>query len=474
MVAKLTVDSFSRICFHTTETKIKFFRNQGKQKTERNSMNSSQNKKAAIVTLGCRVNQYESRAIGEYLEKAGVTVSEEPQSDCGVVIVNTCAVTAESERKSRQTVRRINKLCPDAKIIVTGCHAQLHPENAKALPGVSYICGNEKKLDCVREALSLLENKAPTEKTGNLVFSGQYENYAVSTPDHTRAYIKIEDGCENKCTYCIIPKVRGPVRSKPASDVISEVKDVCSKGYREIVLTGIETCSYGYGLAELIEKLSEIPTLERIRLSSVNPAKINRNFTDRVAGNSKFCPHFHLSLQSFCDRTLNRMKRQYNTKMICENCLYIREKIKNVCFTADMICGFPGETDSDFEQTLKNTAEFGLLYAHIFPYSDRPGTEASAMSDKISKETAEARCAELRKTVGKTRNIILNKFISDKTPLKLLVEKCANGMITGHTENFIETKAAVTSMINPGQTVNIFIKSHDDSLPFNMPESVVF
>ena len=443
--------------------------------TQKNPLTETTAKrKTAVVTLGCRVNQYESRAIAERLENAGVTVTETPEPDCDSVIINTCAVTAESERKSRQTIRRMKKLCPAAGIIVTGCYAQLRPDKAAAIPGVTYVCGNEKKMDCAEHVLCRHGSDDEARKTENLIFSGNYENYRVLRPDHTRAYVKIEDGCENKCAYCIIPEVRGPVRSKAPEDVYEEVRDLCENGFREIVLTGIETCSYGYGLTELINRLSSLQRLERIRLSSVNPAKINRAFTDSVSDNPKLCPHFHLSLQSCCDKILNGMKRQYNVRMITENCDYMREKIRNVCFTADMICGFPGETDDDFAETLKNVSRLRLLFAHIFPYSDRPGTAASAMPQKVPAETAEARCAELRKAVGISRNTVIESFISSKTPLRLLVEKYRNGFVTGHTENFIETSAAVSKDIKCGEILNIHLVNHEASRPFDMPESVVF
>ena len=408
----------------------------------------SNNFKVAVCTLGCRVNQYESRAISEYLEAAGCEILPFG-SVCDAYVINTCAVTAESERKSRQMARRAYKTNPNAKIIMTGCASQLHPEAAQKLPGVCYVGGNSSKLSAARAVLLALNEQTNDVVTDEMSISREYESYSVKTPDHTRAYVKIEDGCENRCAYCIIPKVRGPVRSKKPDEVLAEVRHLAKTGYKEIVLTGIETCSYQHGLSELIREIHSIDGIERIRLSSANPSFINKKFTDSVKDLPKFCPHFHLSLQSFCDKTLNAMRRKYNSRMIFENCLYLRENIPNICFTADMICGFPNETDEDFEITLQNTEKLGLLFAHIFPYSDRPGTEASAMKNKIEESVKAERCAALRATVNETRSKIISDYIDKKTVLSALIETEKDGYFLGHTENFIEVR--VKSSLSPCQ-----------------------
>lgn len=413
-------------------------------------------KKVSVSTLGCRVNQYESRAICEYLEEKGIEIAPFGQP-CDAFIINTCAVTAESERKSRQMIRRAHKINPDAPIIVTGCQSQLHPKDALDINGVVYVGGNASKMEAAKAVIDAFNTHSIEPTTADLTITSEYEQYSVRVPDHTRAYVKIEDGCENKCAYCIIPKVRGPVRSKSPENVICEVKALAKLGYKEIVLTGIETCSYQYGLADLIDELSKIDGIERIRLSSVNPAFIKPKFVDRIKNNKKFCPHFHLSLQSFCDTTLNAMRRQYNTKMIKENCAYLRENIPSVCFTADMICGFPGEDDEDFATTLQNTAELGLLFAHIFPYSDRPETEASKMQEKIDEATKNVRCTALRETVKTTQNEILTDYINNKTPLSLLIETEKDGYLYGHTENFIEARIKKTDGIDTGKIIPVIL-----------------
>ena len=390
----------------------------------------------AICTLGCRVNQYESRAISEYLEARGASIRDFSEK-CDAYIINTCAVTAESERKSRQMARRAYKLNPEAFIVMTGCQAQLHPETAKALPGVRYVCGNASKLDAARAVLGGFDISDDSCLCTVGAIAPEYENYSVKQPDHTRAYIKIEDGCENKCAYCVIPKVRGPIRSKPFDSVVEEVKAVAALGYKEIVLTGIETCSYQYDLAKLMRVLSEIDGIERIRLSSVNPAFINRRFAETIKDMPKICPHFHLSLQSCCDNTLNAMKRKYNTRMLFENVTALRENIPNLCFTADVICGFPGETDEDFETTRSNISALGLLHAHVFPYSKRPDTLAATMPNQVDEAVKAKRCEILFSEVTENKKRIISDFSEKGTVFSVLFETESNGTYFGHTENFI-------------------------------------
>jgi len=389
-----------------------------------------------ICTLGCRVNQYESRAIAERLEEKGFEIKD--FSDiCDAYIINTCAVTAESERKSRQMARRAYKQNNGAIILMTGCQAQLHPEAAASLPGVRYIGGNASKLEVADAVEALFLGRCDVMKN-TVEITDEYEQYSVSTPDHTRAYIKIEDGCKNKCAYCVIPKVRGPVRSKPFQAVLNEVQEVAEKGYKEIVLTGIEVTDYQYDLGSLINSVSEIEGIERIRLASVNPAFITPSFIDGIKHNSKFCHHFHLSLQSCCDKTLHDMRRQYSVKMLKRNIGYARQALSDIAFTADIICGFPGETEEDFLETLNNITELGLIHAHIFPYSPRPETEAAEMPNQVSENVKKTRCERLLKICQCSRYNIINEFKEAKIPFHVLFEESRGGKSYGHTENFIE------------------------------------
>lgn len=390
----------------------------------------------SVCTLGCRVNQYESRAIEEEMIREGFLLKSFDES-CDVYIINTCAVTAESERKSRQMARRAAKRNPNAVILMTGCQAQLHPEACEKLPQVRYIGGNASKMEIIGAVKELIDEKDLVMKCTRAP-ENVFENYSVSEPDHTRAYIKIEDGCKNKCAYCVIPKVRGPVRSKPIRDVITEVSAIAEKGYKEIVLTGIEVCDYQYGLTELLNLLSEIDGIERIRLASVNPAFINKRFIDEIKDNKKFCHHFHLSLQSCCDRTLRAMRRPYNVEILKRNVGYIREIFPDVAFTADVICGFPGESEEDFSETVKVFSEIGLIYAHIFPYSPRPETEAAEMPYQVDEAVKAERCSRLHAVMLKRRGEIISDMAERGDLFSVLFEEKRDGFWYGHTENFIE------------------------------------
>lgn len=420
----------------------------------------------SVCTLGCRVNQYESRAICEYLEAHGAEIRDFSEK-CDIYIINTCAVTSESERKSRQMARRANKTNPEAFIVLTGCQAQLSPKEAAELPMVRYVGGNSSKLEAARAALSLWNGES-IPLFGRREIGTEYENYSVLRPDHTRAYVKIEDGCENRCAYCVIPKVRGPVRSKPADDVIEEVRHAVSIGYKEIVLTGIEISSYQYSLPKLIFALSRLEGLERIRLSSVNPAFIDKKFTDAVKDTGKLCPHFHLSLQSCCDRTLNAMRRRYNTRMLFENCAYLRMVMPGVCFTADVICGFPGERDEDFNDTLQNIEKLRLLHAHIFPYSKRPGTEAADMPFQVPDAVKAERCAALAEAVARSRAEIVSGFYAEARRFTALFETESGGWLHGHTENYLPVK-----MKRSNESLNRIVPVLLDSVVENNGEFIV-
>ena len=424
-------------------------------------MSEYNNKKPSvgIHTLGCRVNQYESRAIAEELERRGFEICDF-NDKCDFYVINTCAVTAESERKSRQLARRAYKRNNSAIIMLTGCQAQLHPEEAAELPGVRYVGGNASKLEVADVAVKLRKG-SDTLLRYTRDITDEYELYSVNCPDHTRAYIKIEDGCKNKCAYCVIPKVRGPVRSKPIENVVEEVSAVSKAGYREIVLTGIEVTDYQYDLCELIDRISLIDGIERIRLASVNPAFINKKFTDRIKNNPKFCHHFHLSLQSCCDKTLRNMRRPYNVEILKRNISYVKQELADVAFTADIICGFPGESDLDFEETLHNVSDIGLIHAHIFPYSIRPETEAASMPCQISDNVKNLRCERLSAVCMKSREEILSAYSAQKKVFSVLFEESTDGYSYGHTENFIDI-ALKTDRPLDGEIRNVVLISKSE------------
>lgn len=399
-----------------------------------------------IYTLGCKVNQYESEAIAEALEKEGFTISNH-NDKCDIYIINTCTVTAESDRKARQFIRRAAAKNPLAFIAVTGCLSETRPDEVAKICGVDYICGNSKKLSVVDAILRFAEsgekNAAPEISESQLETSG-FEEMSISHFDRTRAYVKIEDGCENRCTYCIIPSARGKVRSKLPEDVIREVEALTQGGCREVVLTGIETASYGrdlktVDLASLLCRVDKISGIERVRLGSLDPSLMTDRFVSKIADLKSLTPHFHLSLQSGSDRILALMKRKYNSRMAFEGMERIRKVMPDAMFTTDIIVGFPGETEEDFEATVDFVKRARFLSAHIFAYSKRAGTPAAVMKDQIPEEIKKERSARLIALQDEIRNELLSKEIGNE--YSVLFETYSDGFATGHTPSFIEVKA---------------------------------
>ncbi len=403
-------------------------------------------KKVAFYTLGCRVNQYETRAAEEAFVRAGFEIGSFDEK-CDVYVINTCTVTAESDRKSRQMIRRAKKSGgEDAIVLAMGCMVQVSPGQAVSIKGLDYGAGTRNKMTLVKKALELIEKrdgKAEVSVTDFYV-TDSMEKMSVTGADTTRAFLKISDGCNNNCSYCIIPKARGPVCSKPACEVCSEVKTLCENGYREVVLTGIETAAYGKDtkdtdLSELVKAVNDLECpLYRIRLGSIEPTFIKENTVARLAKCEKMMPHYHLSLQSGSDRVLAAMRRKYNTKQFLQVLDILRQNVKDVTFTTDIIVGFPGETEEMFEETFNFVRECGFLYVHIFPYSDRTGTDASKMKNKLSDTEKKRRAAVLKEVMLETRKKVLDRYLG--TVRTVLVETVDNGVASGHTDNFIEVK----------------------------------
>ena len=401
--------------------------------------------KVGIYTLGCKVNQYESEAIAEALEQNGFELAGHDQK-CDVYIINTCTVTAESDRKARQFIRRAIKKSPEAYIIVTGCMAQTSANEIARIDGVDYVCGNSKKLSVVDAAMKFA-NERQTAAAPSVfcedIFEAGFEDMSIKRFDRTRAYVKIEDGCENRCTYCIIPNARGKVRSKRPEDVISEVKDLVAGGCKEVVLTGIETASYGKdlddcSLAELLFEVDKIDGIGRVRLGSLDPSLMNEKFVAKIASLKSLTPHFHLSLQSGSDRVLALMKRKYNSKMAMAAIERIRAAIPNVQFTTDIIVGFPDETDEDFEETVSFVKRARFLSAHIFQYSKRAGTLAATMKNQVPEAVKAERSARLIALQNEIRAEILKAEAKAKNEYDVLFETYSDGFAHGHTPSFIE------------------------------------
>lgn len=398
--------------------------------------------KVSFLTLGCKVNQYESEAIAEALEAHGfVVVPFGEKADA--TVINTCAVTTEGERKARQMVRRAIHASPNACICVTGCAAQLHPESFSSIKGVDFVLGNGKKMTSVDLILSYLHEKR--EKNEVQCFSesfdlSRFEPMAIEKSERTRAYIKIEDGCDSRCAYCIIKTARGKVRSKPLNEILKETKILLEKGYREIVLTGIEISAYGKDigtdLITLLEALDAMPNMVRIRLGSLDPSMFRPAFCERLAKIQNLCHHFHLSLQSGCSRTLAAMRRKNNAEQAMEAMANLRALLCDVTFTADIIVGFPGETDEDFNQTAKFLEEIKLLDCHIFAFSPRPGTEAADMKEQINGDVKAQREKELQQITKASRQAVMESFLGKSA--FVLFEEQKDGYNVGHTDNFLE------------------------------------
>ena len=401
----------------------------------------------ALLTFGCKVNQYESEAIAEHLERHGL-IQRQPQEACDLYVVNTCTVTAESDRKARQAIRRLIGQNPHARMVVTGCSAQAKAERISAIPGVDAVVGNRQKLRAAEIALELLamEEKpaSPIVEVPSLDGSS-FEPMTITHFARTRAYVKIEDGCESRCAYCAIPSARGPIRSKPLTDVVAEVRALTEGGCREVVLTGIETGSWGRDLGDLrlqdlLREIDAIPGVGRIRLGSLDPTVMTQDFVDKIADLTSLAPHFHLSMQSGCSATLARMRRKYNRRQAEAAMERVRKAMPSVQFTTDMIVGFPGETEEEFAESLDFARRAKFLHIHVFPYSKREGTPAATMGDQIPEAIKRERVGLLSRVSEESCAAILERVLSAGKPLTVLPETVGRGFVMGHTTDFLEVK----------------------------------
>lgn len=408
----------------------------------------AKNKKVGILTLGCKVNQYESEAIAEALGAMGID-AQSPDETCDAYIINTCTVTAEADRKSRQMIRRLHTANPNAPIIVTGCTAQSAPRQIADIDGVCAVCGNSEKLLCASIASRLIDGGASedTEIYVPDINTAPFEKMELHSFPRTRVYIKIEDGCENRCAYCAIPNARGKVRSKHPDDVLKEVRNLISDGCPEIVLTGIETASYGRDLdgvtlADLLCRVDKLCKKTRIRLGSIYPTLFDEDFIRKISSLSHLAPHFHISLQSGSTKTLAAMNRRYTAEDVAAAMARLRSAIPDVIFTTDVIVGFPGESEKEYAETREFLINNRFLMAHIFPYSPRAGTPAANMADQIPQEKKKRRAAELAALQQEiTREILLEQI--EKKPIQnVLFETYSDGVATGHTDSFIEMSVA--------------------------------
>ncbi len=398
--------------------------------------------KIAFYTLGCKVNQYESQVMGELLIKAGHSVVANPK-DADCVIINSCTVTAESDRKTRQAVRRFRRLLPSGVIILAGCMSQAFPERAAELTEADIVTGNVTP-EKIPELLDRFIKKG--ERIVEIAPHTKCEKY--TTPplsdfsERTRAFMKVEDGCDRWCTYCIIPKARGEIRSRTPEDITAEAQRLAEKGFSEIVLVGINLTSYGkecnLTICDAVSAAAKPEGIKRVRLGSLEPDHISDETLEHLAKEEKFCPQFHLALQSGCDRTLKRMNRHYDTAFYRDLVKRIKERFENPSITTDIMVGFAGETKEEFEENVTFLREIGFARAHVFAYSRREGTVAAALPTQVSGPEKDRRAALMGKAAAECEA----KFLESQVGLTatVLFETYKEGVAEGYTENYTRVK----------------------------------
>lgn len=408
-------------------------------------------KKAALHNLGCKVNAYETEAMQELLEQNGYEIVPF-QEGADIYIINTCTVTNMADRKSRQMIHRAKKMNPDAIVVAAGCYVQAQENTGELDACIDIVIGNNKKQNLI-EILEAYEQKRKEERGAfvqqeviDINHTKEYEElHLTKTAEHTRAYIKVQDGCNQFCTYCIIPYARGRVRSRRKAEVVEEVRTLAENGYKEVVLTGIHLSSYGVDFEEqetllsLIEAVHEVEGIERIRLGSLEPRIITEEFAETLASLPKICPHFHLSLQSGCEATLKRMNRRYSAGEYLEKCGLLRKYFENPALTTDVIVGFPGETEEEFEESRAFVEKVNFYETHIFKYSKRQGTKAAVMPDQVPEPEKTRRSNILLAMDERNRKNYEEGFSGKETEILVeeTMEKNGKTYWTGHTKEYI-------------------------------------
>lgn len=407
-------------------------------------------KKAALHNLGCKVNSYETEAMQKLLEEAGYEIVPFSQK-ADVYVVNTCSVTNMADRKSRQMLHKAKKTNPDAIVVAAGCYVQTSEKEVLEDMAVDIVIGNNKKHELVHMIESYKHEAVYDINEGKYEFE---ELFIDQTAEHTRAFIKVQDGCNQFCSYCIIPYARGRVRSRAFENVITEVKRLAENGYKEVVLTGIHLSSYGtdfenkIGLLELIKGVNDVEGIQRIRLGSLEPKIVTEEFARELSKLEKICPHFHLSLQSGCDETLKRMNRKYTTSEYEHGCELLRKYFEHPAITTDVIVGFPGETDEEFEKTKKYLEKIHFYEMHIFKYSKRKGTRAASMDNQVDEKVKALRSEQLIKLGNKMSNEFREYYIGKKADVLFEERTEINGReyVVGHTKEYV--KAAINTEKN--------------------------
>ena len=399
-----------------------------------------------FITLGCKVNQYETNAMAQkFLEKGYKVIEEEKEQNeekPDICIINTCTVTNMSDRKSRQMLRREKENNKNVIVVAVGCYAQVAKNELNKIPEIDLVLGNNEKVDIVKYVEDYINENENNIEIEDVMQSRLFSDFGdITFTEKTRAVVKIQDGCDRFCSYCIIPYARGRVRSRKPESIISEITKIAKKDIKEVVITGIHIASYGkdfkeeYKLIDLLEEINKIDGIERIRLGSIEPLLITDEFVERLKKLDKICHHFHLSLQSGCDETLKRMNRRYTTEQFKEIVKRLRNTYSDVNLTTDIIVGFPGETEEEFEKTYKFLDEVKFYKMHIFKYSQRKGTKAAVMTNQIPGDIKELRSRRLIELSNKNEFEINEKYIGKK--VEVLFEEEKEGVFKGHTANYI-------------------------------------
>lgn len=439
-----------------------------------------------FVTLGCKVNQYETNAMAQKFLEKGYQILEENDENVeekpDVCIINTCTVTNMSDRKSRQMLRRMKEKNPDTVVVAVGCYAQVAKEELSKIPEIDLVLGNNEKVEIVKYVEEYLKENVKNIDIEDVMQSRKFSDFGnITFSEKTRAVIKIQDGCDRFCSYCIIPYARGRVRSRKPESIISEISEIAKKGIKEVVITGIHIASYGkdyamskdekiknYRLIDLLEKINEIEGIERIRLGSIEPLLITEEFVERLEKLEKICHHFHLSLQSGCDETLKRMNRRYTTEQFKTIVELLRKTYKDVNLTTDIIVGFPGETEEEFTKTYEFLKEIKFYKMHVFKYSPRKGTKAAVMKNQVPGDIKEERSKKLIELSNENEFQYNNTYIGKN--VKVLFEEEKVGVYKGHTQNYIMVYCKSNEMLdNKIKTVNC-VKVEKDYIIGNVIE----
>lgn len=418
-----------------------------------------------VVTLGCKVNQYESQAMREDMLKNGFILSDD-KDKADITIINSCTVTSVSDAKNRKIISKARRSNPDGIIVLTGCMPQAFPEDCENFKNCDIVLGNAKRAELVPAIRRFL-----SEKNGIIHISEhpksneKFENLSVSSlGEHTRAFIKIEDGCNRFCSYCIIPYARGRVRSKSPGALKAELENVALSGYKEVVLVGINLSAYGLGedfnLADAVECACAVEGIERVRLGSIEPEQMDETMISRLAAQPKFCPQFHLSLQSGCDKTLKAMNRRYNSAEYAQIVSDLRKTFDNSSVTTDVMVGFAGESEADFEESMQFVKSVGFAKVHVFPYSQRRGTAAASAPNQVSPREKERRAALMGRLTEQSRKEFLRSQTGNEE--SVLIERMRRGYLEGYTKNYTPVHIDLQDNSLCGKIVRVKIVAAED------------